>query len=241
MSSSRIEEAEPLVSESDNHVSVVKVKRKRPLILGTNVTYFLTLFYLLSITLTLFNIILVVYTSAGIKGGFVVTILFGILGPISIVYWVISFWFCITGALSLFGKPHDFLTAASDFRKWHKASFFLLISWLVTSLQFLFGCYMFVTVTSVENAAKVYMDLQRTKGLKRKIILEFARFYDSYIKYNPNTEYTFPLNFLVTCGRQYGIWIPLIAVIPVLFMYAGLHAQRRYYEWRFESSRIKID
>lgn len=219
----------------------IRVRIKRPTLLGINITYFLTLFYLISIVLTLFNIILVIYTSAGLKAGYVITILFGILGPISIVYWSVALWFIITGARCLFGKSENYLSAATDFRKWYHATLFMLVAWMITSLQFLFGCYMFVTLTSLENSVKIQMDLNGADAKTKKRGVKAARVYDWFIKYDPSTDYTFPLNFIVDCGRQHGLWIPLIGVIPSLLIYAGSYSQRLYYRWRFESAIVKID
>ena len=235
--------ATPDSSTSSSDESLIMIMRDPPRVFGMNLSVFLILFYLFEVTTGALHLALIVQASVDIGGSYLITIMFGLLSPISCMYWFLSVLFIAFGARMLFSPTRDYYKAASHFRRWSRVTRYLFVSWIMAMTQFLFGCYMFVKGTSLSHNIGRTLDLKGIprKAARRKFAEAVARNFDSLVYSNSNTALKNPLNILYTCGNKPGFIIPLLVCIPLAVIVLGIRTQEKYYNWRFARTNIRID
>lgn len=246
---SSVEEADSSTYEIDSSSSTessnekIMVRAKKPTYVGMSVELYMWLVSLLMLAIGLLHLLMISYTSAGIRGGYIITIMFGLLGPISGIYWIICIMFAVLGFKALYQTHRDYYTAASWFRRWVRTTRFLFVALLVCLVQFIFGCYMFAKGTSIGYNIDHILSRRgiASNSYKALIVRYLGSLHDDLVMGNPNYAISYPLNFLYGCGKQLGVSIPFVIIVPTLILSTGITAQEVYYNWRFEKAGIAID
>lgn len=219
----------------------ILVKRERPKILGVPVTAIMMFVYMSNIAVFILDAVLILGCSYALRGGYVITIMFGLLGPITFVYWGLSLIYIVYGARALFIKQEDFWQAASAHRRWTRISLYLLISMATAFIHVWFGARMFVYATSMEYHIEDHMRKNNIKGNKREAIRFYSKIHDEFILSDANMHNPFPWNVLTLMAMNWGLWIPLAIILPIGLLYLGVLAQEAYYNWRYSHTGIRID
>lgn len=229
--------------EKSDESDILMLKGREPTIVGANITVCLWAFYLFTISVGCAHFILVMQATTALKGSYLITVMFGLLGPISAFYWFLTGVFAVHGFRALYMRARDFYLAASYFRRWVRVSRYLRVTALTCSVQFVYGCMMFVKGTSMSESASRIMDQERIpkESRQRKATAIAASLYDSLVLSNAGVAMAYPLNFLHFTGKQIGVMIPFGIVLPIAFLSGGLRALEIYYNWRYLKSGISID
>jgi hypothetical protein len=218
----------------------ILVNKNRPRLLGANVTAVMLLVYFFTIGILTLHLAVVLGCSFRIKGGYVITLMFGILGPIPIVYWILSIMYIIYGAIAFIRRQRDFWEAASLFRRWTRISRYLMVAMISALVNMIFGSGMFVYGTSLEYNLKYRLQKLGYDGVKKDFLNLYAKIHDEFISSQVNMHQPFPLNVLISLSVNWG-WAIVVILVPPLILYIGIRAQESYYTWRFGHTGIKID
>ena len=228
-------------SGSSSDDEVIMVKRKQPKIIGLNASVYLYVFVMTLLLVGVMHMQLVVYLSA-IRYGWIMTVMFGLLGPISVMFWILAVTFTTQAFRVLLTHVDDYRGSANMFRRWARTSRLMIVTFIGTMTQFIFGCFMFVTATSMEHTAYEILKQRRTPpGWFPSMVLAFAELYDILISVNYNVLYQYPLNLIAKTGRHWASTSLLIFVVPLAIMLVGVQAQIKYYDWKFGRLGIEID
>lgn len=230
-------DTQSLLPEDDRPILVSKI---RPKLFGINVTFIMFIVYLCVITTFVLHLALVMGCSFRIKGGYVITLTFGILGPIPLVYWILAIMYAIYGAVAFFYKHRDYWAAASLFRRWTRVSRYLLLALVSAYVNLFFGSRMFVYGTSLEYHVNKHMKTNKITGLQQELSMAYSKLHDELVSSQVNMHQPYPLNILISLSVNWGLW-SVALIFPPLVAYVGILAQEAYYTWRFGHTGIKID
>ena len=221
----------------------IMIRKRQPSILGVGISVVLWIVYLFIVGVAIGHMSLILQTTLQIKGAYLITVLFGLLSPISMIYWVLTFVFSVFGYQALFITANNYYLAARYFRRWVRITRYLRVAAVACSIQYVYGCTMFVNATSMSYNMSRLQDAQGLSKTDRKRILteQVTSLYDSLVFSNPNVALIYPLNFIHFSGMHPGLTIPIGIILPILFLSGGLHAQEIYYSWRYSQSGVTID
>ncbi len=218
--------------EADSERRIL-VKKARPKLMGINVTLILPVMYLATIIVFVLHFTLVVAVSTKIKGGYVITLMFGILGPVPAIYWVFALLYIYFGAKILFTSQKDYYVAAENFRRWTELSRYHFIALTVALIHLVSGCVMFVRAISLEFHAKKLIKRRNITGLRELTILSLAELHDTLFLGGSNMSHDFPLNIVANIGAEWGLLGSAVVGIAMAVSFIGLLAQESYFKWRF--------
>lgn len=219
----------------------ILVKKIAPTILGINLTFILHMTYFLTLFIAVFHCVVVLGTSFVIGRGYIMTIMFGILSPITLVYWAVTLIYAWFGTRVLFLRQNDYWLAASYFRRWTRITRYLLVCCAAALLHFLLAAFMFVYAVSLGYHFGEYIRLNKIVGAKRSALNLYAGLHDDLILSQVQMHYPFPLDFVTMCGVRWGSMAPLVIVLPLLIVSLGMYTQFKYYNWRYAHTGIRID
>ena len=222
----------------------ILIRKKVPKLMGfVGIPFYMMTMYLLIIIFAVLHCALVLQATIQIKSGYIVTVFFGILGPISLFHWFISILFAFTGGIALFSRNRDYMQSAHQFRQWTRITRYFMLSIIVTSAQFMYGCYMFVHALSMKNIIARELEFRGVpqSSNKRFMLEELADWYDKLVYSNANSALVYPLNLLYSIGDHWGTYVPLAVILPWACIAYGHKAQIVYFNWKFYSSGLQID
>ena len=228
-------------SSSTSDEEVVLVRRQVPKLMGLNLSILLYVFLMAVIIVTALHFEIIVHLSS-LRYGWVMTLMFGLLGPISVLFWLLASLFVVQGYRVLISSSGDFREDGQRFRRWVRTSRLLIVAFIAAMTQFFFGCFMFVTATSLEHTAEERMRLRNVpQGWKRSLVIALAGLYDSIMSLNYNLLYAYPLNIVAMSGKHWATTSLALFFLPLTIMIICARAQGRFYAWKFEQLRIRID
>ena len=222
----------------------VLIRKKAPVLLGfVSIPFYMMAMYLLALITSVLHCMIVLQTTVRLKGGYVVSVFFGLLGPISVIHWIISLLFAVIGAMTMFSRSRDYMHCAVQFRRWVRISRYFILSLIVTTIQFFYGCSMLVRGLSLHNTVVREMDANGVarNDRQRYVAEATAKQYDVIFYSNANLSLAYPLNLLYNMANQWGYTVTLAMIFPWTFFIFGHNAQIRYFNWRFRSAGINID
>ena len=231
----------PGSDEGEREERPILIKRTRPNLLGINLTFLLNVGFLFHVGIAALHCAFVVGTSARVNGGEIMSLMYGFLGPIAVIFWAVVLMYVFHGTRALYTTPKDYWLAASYFRRWARISRYLIVAQTAALAHFFLGCYMLVYSTSLSFHAVSFMRKNKLKGFRRAGVKRYAELHDTLILADVTAHHPFPLNFFMWCGRSWGYMAGFGMLVPLLSFYMSLMAQEKYYNWRFAHTGIKID
>ena len=240
VSSDEDESCESLLLNEEDRPRIL-IKKARPKLLGINVTLILPVIYLVMLIILILHLALIISVSARIRGGYVVTLMFDLLGPVAIFYWLFALLYVFFGARVLFFNEADYWIAARRFRLWVQVTRLMIVGQTVALLHLIFGCVMFVNSISIEFHIDSYIKRNRYTGIRKAALERVAEVHDVLFRSQSNMSHRFPLNVLSNIGADWGLLGTIIAGFPFLFCLAGIFAQEAYYKWRYAHTGKSLD
>jgi hypothetical protein len=169
------------------------------------------------------------------------TIMFGILSPISLIYWAVALIYSWFGIRVLFLRQDDYWLAASYFRRWTRITRYLVVCCAAALMHFLLAALMFVYATSLQYHLGEFIRVNQVGGWKRSALETYARLHDDLILSQVHMDYPFPLDFVTLCGVRWAPMAQLVIILPLMIISLGMYTQIKYYNWRYAHTGIRID